>query len=321
MSPFLRMICRCQGASFVSSYPRVLSFSDCSFSFSSSSRFCFSCSFLLGSGGHRALWSLEPPCPRTRPGKVSRHSPFLLPAKAKGRAGLAEPWGQLAGAAAPRPGSPLLLQLLAQDVPPPGWHAGQARLLLLLLQQTAVLAAPPGACPRHRLCRQRHHPSVLAPRPAGGQAALCAQHAAGGARRCVACWYMAPQHRPPSAGAGRRKECAARPALRSTSQLYCTDTRGPHRPGTANATPEGSAAPALRPPAQHTATASGTPQPRPGATQTKTEPFTELSRAAALPEPQWRLRNPDTGSRCPGCPRAGPGQPHATPLALPAPSC
>lgn len=252
------MICRCQGASFVSSYPRVLSFSDCSFSFSSSSRFSFSCSFLLGSGRHRTLWSPEPPvplCPLTRPGKGLAALTVSAPCKGKAKSWVSRAREQPAGSATlPGPGSPLLLQLLAQDVPPPGWHAGQARLLLLLLQQTPALPAPLGA---RRCCR--HHGAAASPQrmalhlstaPAGD-----CQHHCPIAPRC-----------PPSGSRGRRKECAAWPALRSTPQLYCNDTREPTLPRHRKRHTGGEHSPGATPPAQHTATASGTLQPRPAAT-------------------------------------------------------
>lgn len=260
------MICRCQGASFVSSYPRVLSFSDCSFSFSSSSRFSFSCSFLLSSRGHRASRSpepREPPCPPTQ-GRGVLHSPFLLPAKAKGTAELVEPREPPPGAASPDPGSPLFLQLLAQDVPPPGRHAGQARLLFLLLQQTAELPALPALTagtvgPQHHP-GARHHILLAAPSVARYR-------------------WGSPAHGSPTVPTSvptfrrRREEEGARGVASpcSTPQLYCTTRGGPHCPGTANATPEGSAAPPLRLPhntqprqAAHTATsARGRAEQRP----------------------------------------------------------
>lgn len=247
------MICRCQGASFVSSYPRVLSFSDCSFSFSSSSRFSFSCSFLLSGRGHRARRSPEPrspPCP-PRQGRGSRHSPFLLPAKAKGRVRLAEPRECPAGAASPEPGSPLLLQLLAQDVPPPGRHAGQARLLFFLLQQRAVLPALRGAALTAgtvgpSIALVRGITSFWQPYPCPGPAGVHQHTARRGAPHC-----------PPSAGAGRRRSgWRGQPLQHTTALLH--DTRGPTLPRHRKRHSRGERSPAAAPPARHTATASGT---------------------------------------------------------------
>lgn len=248
------MICRCQGASFVSSYPRVLSFSDCSFSFSSSSRFSFSCSFLLSSRGHRAPRSpepREPPCPPTQ-GRGLRHSPFLLPAKAKGRVGLAEPRELPAGAAFPDPGSPLFLQLLAQDVPPPGRHAGQASLLFFLLQQTAVLRALPGARPP---CR--HHGAAAS--------SWCAYHILLAAALLgtvlvgfTSTWLAdAPlTARLPPAPGGGRSAWRGQPLQHTAALLH--DTRGLTLPRHRKRHTRGERSPVAAPPTRYTATASGT---------------------------------------------------------------
>lgn len=223
-----------------------------------------------------------------------QHSPFLLPVKAKGRAGLVEPWGRPASMASPSPGSPLLLQLLAQNVPPPGWHAGQARLLLLLLQQTAALPALPGAHPHcwHRGAAAL--PRRMVPHPAGGQAEPRSQPARGLLTSPLAARLL------PARGGGRS---AQRGQPFAAHHSFIALTRGgPTLPRHRKHHARGEHSPGTAPPAQHTATASGTPQPLPGSTRTNTKPSTEPSRGTArAAEVAEHTRAP--GPVVPGCPQ------------------
>lgn len=230
----------------------------------------------------------------TRPptqGRGSRHSPFLLPVKAKGRAGLAKPWGRPAGLASPGPGSPLLLQLFAQDVPPPGRHTGQARFLLLLLQQTAALPALPGAHPR---CWHRGAavwPRRVAPHPTGGRAEPRSRHGTGGGLPAHGSTALPLAARLLLARGGGRSARRGQPFAAHHSFIALT-RGGPRRPSTANATPEGSAAPVPRTPHNTQPQQAAHRNLGPGAARTDTEPSAEPSRAAPLPAPLRQLSTP-----------------------------